>query len=95
MVRVSKTAQIILLVTFAIVLLLTGSLILNMYNVSGDSDKSKWGFHWWVGLGSILVGVVCIGYMILVVRQTSTGVFLKEKINAKIVKKVVPQEKDA
>jgi hypothetical protein len=91
MVRVSKTTQIVFLVLFAIVLLLTGSLIINMYNVCADADKSKWTFHWWVGLGSILVGVVCVGYMIVIARQTNTGVFLEQKLNERLVSKKVPK----
>jgi heme/copper-type cytochrome/quinol oxidase subunit 2 len=70
---ISKTTKIMFLSIFAIVLLLTGSLLINLYMMVGDGSRQREDaiFHWWVGLLSIFTGIVCVVCLIMVARQTN------------------------
>lgn len=57
-----------MLAIFAIVLLFTGSLLINMYIQCSD-NQSKFHFHFGVGISGIVVGVGCLAYMITVVMS--------------------------
>lgn len=53
------------LVLLAIVMFVTGSVVINMYNRCSDAVKKDVGFHWWVGLLSILGGLSAIVLSVL------------------------------
>jgi len=53
------------LVLLAIVMFVTGSVVINMYNRCSDDVKKDVGFHWWVGLLSILGGLSAIVLSVL------------------------------
>ena len=62
--------MIVFLVTLAIVMMLTGSIVINMYGRISEGDnemKGKLGFHWWVGLSSIVGGVLASVVTVLLV----------------------------
>lgn len=58
--------MIMVFVLLAIVMFLTGSIVINLYNRSTDDVKTDVGFHWWIGLLSILGGLIAIGASVLI-----------------------------
>ena len=55
--QMSKTTTIAFLMIFAIVMFLSGSLLINFYNQADDALQKNTGLHWWCGLLSILAGL--------------------------------------
>lgn len=59
------------LVLFAIVLLGTGSILINLYDnvktsvFTSDNITDMASFHWWIGILSIMTGVVCMIFSIV------------------------------
>lgn len=51
---------------FAITMVLLGSVVINMYTRCSDDVKKDVGFHWWIGLLSILGGLFTIVISVLV-----------------------------
>jgi hypothetical protein len=69
----SKTGKIAILSLFSIVLLVTGSVVINMYINSTQTDRSHWLFQFSIGIGSILIGIGCIIYTVRTSLETKTG----------------------
>ena len=53
----SKTT-IAFFVIFAIVMFMSGSLLINFYNQVDKTTKDNTGLHWWCGLLSIIAGLI-------------------------------------
>ena len=91
--KFSKTAKIIVLSLFTVVLILTGSLIVNLYNnvdggtVHEENVKDSCQFHFWVGVTSIVTGVGCLLFTVLIGLQTETGMVVAGKLASKMEKK--------
>ena len=45
-------------VIFAIVMFMSGSLLINFYNQVDKTTKDNTGLHWWCGLLSIIAGLI-------------------------------------
>jgi bacteriorhodopsin len=69
-----------ILSVFALVLLLTGSVVVDMYNKT--DARADWQFHYFTGITSIITGVACIAYAMYTGLQTKTG----KQIRAVLVK---------
>jgi uncharacterized membrane protein HdeD (DUF308 family) len=71
---ISRTGRILILSMFAFVLLLTGSVVLNMYATSLQDRQAEWQFHFITGLFSVITGVVCVAGVVWTIMQTQTVV---------------------
>ena len=69
--KISKTRRIMILSVFALILLLTGSVVVDMYNKT--DARADWQFHYFTGITSIITGVACIAYAMYTGLQTNTG----------------------
>ena len=59
------TKSIMFCAMVAIVMFLTGSIVINLYNQCPANIQSGAEFHWWVGLVSLFGGLVSSGVIIL------------------------------
>jgi bacteriorhodopsin len=84
---VSKTTQLWILSVFALVLLITGSVVVNMFVTAPASTRTAWGFHLAIGIISLLSGLVCIGLTIYVGITTETGQNLRKAVVENIDRK--------
>jgi len=50
---------------FSAVMLLTGSLMINLYEKSPDDVQEDTGFHWTIGLVSIIAGCLSAGVSLM------------------------------
>lgn len=71
--------MIVVFVLLAIVMLLAGSIVINLYNRSTDDVKTDVGFHWWIGLLSILGGLIAIGISVLLVVYPTKVAVAKQR----------------
>jgi cytochrome bd-type quinol oxidase subunit 2 len=56
----SRCYNLMSLVLAAFVLVLTGGVVLNMYDSGDENEKKNWSFQWYIGLSAIVTGVICI-----------------------------------
>ena len=72
-----NTSTILFLVLFAIVLLLTGSVMINLYDniktsvFTSENVSDMASFHWWIGIISIMTGVVCMIFSIYLINSST------------------------
>jgi uncharacterized membrane protein (DUF106 family) len=81
-----KPLNIFLMSLFSIVMILTGSLLINMYRgvssgkLTSDTIEDDATFHWYVGLISVLVGVFCIMFSVYHFLNTRTMKNVREAL---------------
>jgi hypothetical protein len=52
-----------------------------MYDGMTADDRTAYYLHWYVGFGSVLTGVVCFLYALMIGRETETGMQIRDVIN--------------
>ena len=83
--------KLIFMFTFALVLLLTGSILINFYiNVkssvfTADNIDSNATFHWWIGVLSIITGIICFVFSVYYSRS-----FTVDGLSALALRNVTP-----
>ena len=77
--------MIMVFVLLAIVMFLTGSIVINLYNRSTDDVKTDVGFHWWIGLLSILGGLIAIGASVLIAVYPTQVTVVKQVVGSRAV----------
>jgi cytochrome bd-type quinol oxidase subunit 2 len=58
-----------ILVMAAFVLVLTGGVVLNMYDSGDQNEQKNWSFQWYIGVSAIVTGVLCILWAFMLGRD--------------------------